>query len=112
MYATVVLAIVVLILLVVMKRMLKYCINRRYVLFYSPTCPYCKPVLAIFRRLQAEGVAGKSIETVDITENRGLAEYYEITGVPTMLEIESATGQVLSQCTDRSFSGIKAWIES
>lgn len=87
-----------------------YPIHTYYVLFYSPTCPYCKPVVPKFRCMRWWPWIGKQVVLVDVNEPHPFNVDFQ--GVPSMMAIDAKTGEVINQNNDRSFAGIMGWIAS
>ncbi|MCE4602413.1 MAG: thioredoxin family protein [Desulfurococcales archaeon] len=56
-----------------------------FVMFYSPTCPYCRALTPIFLALAEEYGGRAAFVRVNTYRHPQLAAYYRVMGVPTVI---------------------------
>ena len=63
--------------------------------FFSPACPYCQQFTPVLDDVARED-NGKKIFTVNIDEEKDLAQYYQIHSVPTTIALKQ--GAIVTRC--------------
>jgi len=71
-----------------------------FVVFTTPACGPCKPLLEMIKVTARENGGEIAIRTVDATDRTDLASRYDIRSVPTTFLI-TASGHVIARWTDR-----------